>query len=154
MKTPESKLRAIKKYNQVTIKSYALKLNRNTEADLISHLESKSGFSKYVKSLIRKDMEESKKVELDSCDKASYTCQHEIGKGLLNMENRKPIGVYAISNTMGISVYDIDYYEDTVLVGYWQNDQEIFENCKIETILRNLSQVFFSESCLYHFHKF
>lgn len=131
MGTSESMLKAIKKYNKATVKSYALKLNKNTEQDMISHVDNQGGFSKYIKSLIRKDMGELKKARLDTQTKASYTCRRESNGGFCDMENQKPIGVYTFSNTIGVAVYEIDYHEDNVLIGYWTNDKEVFERCPI-----------------------
>lgn len=55
-----------KKYDKEYQKKYeiikAVKLNRNTDKDIISHLGlSNKPFSTYMKELIRKDIEESKK---------------------------------------------------------------------------------------------
>lgn len=52
---------------------------------------------------------------------------------------RKPIGVYGLTNTCGLAVYEFDHVEDRVLVGV--NDQEpewydmTFEENEVGTIL-------------------
>lgn len=51
---------AIKKYKQKAIKKMTWEFNRNTEADLLEHLEQQPNKAGYVKGLIRADMERQK----------------------------------------------------------------------------------------------
>lgn len=51
---------AIKKYKQKTSKKMTWEFNRNTEADLLEHLEQQPNKAGYIKSLIRADMERQK----------------------------------------------------------------------------------------------
>lgn len=57
-KTPTTNLRAINKFNGEKTERIFVRLNKNTDADILAHLktltESKQG---YVKRLIRADME-------------------------------------------------------------------------------------------------
>lgn len=52
----EAKRRAIKKYDAKTTKQIHLKLNLNTDADILSHLEQQENVQGYIKDLIRRDM--------------------------------------------------------------------------------------------------
>lgn len=46
------------KYNAKNVKQIKLNLNRKTDADIISHLETKDNVQGYIKDLIRHDKEE------------------------------------------------------------------------------------------------
>lgn len=52
----DAKRRAIKKYGAKSIRQVNLKLNVNTDADIIEHLEKKENTQGYIKGLIRQDM--------------------------------------------------------------------------------------------------
>ena len=58
-KTSEAKLRAIRKYDAANTKQFNLKLNLNTDADILRRLSEVStrpgGVQGYIKSLIRAD---------------------------------------------------------------------------------------------------
>ncbi len=52
----EAQRRAVAKYDAKNTKTYAIKLNRKTDADLIAKLESVGSVQGYLKELIRKDI--------------------------------------------------------------------------------------------------
>ncbi len=56
-KTPDSNLKAIDKFNKKKTISVHLRLNKNTDADIIAKLESVTSKMGYIKQLIRADME-------------------------------------------------------------------------------------------------
>ena len=58
--TAEAQLRAGAKYDAVNTKRYSIKLNKNTDADILTKLESVDGFQAYIKKLIRDDISRSK----------------------------------------------------------------------------------------------
>ena len=53
----EAVKRAVKKYDAVNTVQVHLKLNRKTDAEIISHLERTENVQGYIKRLIREDME-------------------------------------------------------------------------------------------------
>lgn len=55
-KLTDAKREAIKRYDAANTKQIHLKLNRNTDAELIAWLESKGNVQGYIKDLIRYDM--------------------------------------------------------------------------------------------------
>ena len=59
--TTESAKAAKAKYDAKTAKYISLKLNRNTDADLIEQLESQENIQAYLKRLIREDMKKTGK---------------------------------------------------------------------------------------------
>ena len=58
--TTEAAKAAKAKYDSRTAKYYSMKLNRNTDRDMIEHLEQQGPFQAYIKRLIREDMERGK----------------------------------------------------------------------------------------------
>jgi hypothetical protein len=50
-------VKAQKKYNRTKTKSFTLKLNKETDADVIERLEKAENKQGYIKELIRKDIE-------------------------------------------------------------------------------------------------
>ena len=56
-KTSDSNLRAITKFKKEKTVSVNLRLNKNTDADIIAKLESVPSKMGYIKALIRADME-------------------------------------------------------------------------------------------------
>ena len=54
--TSDALLRAIKKYDAKNTRQYHLKLNLNTDKDIIQHLEKQESIQGYIKGVIRKDM--------------------------------------------------------------------------------------------------
>ena len=52
----EAKRRAIKKYDAKSTKQIHLKLNLNTDADILEHLDQQENVQGYIKELIRKDI--------------------------------------------------------------------------------------------------
>lgn len=56
-KTPDYDLRAIEKFNKEKTTTVCLRLNKNTDADIIAKLESVPSKMGYIKALIRADME-------------------------------------------------------------------------------------------------
>ena len=56
-KTSDAQKRAVAKYDAANTKSHLLKLNKNTDADIIAHLNQQPNKLAYLKKLIRDDME-------------------------------------------------------------------------------------------------
>ena len=56
-KTSDAQKRAVAKYDAANTKSYLLKLNRKTDADIIAHLDQKPNKLAYLKKLISDDMQ-------------------------------------------------------------------------------------------------
>lgn len=56
-KTSDCNLRAIAKFNKESTVSVNVRLNKNTDADIIAKLESVSSKMGYIKQLIRADIE-------------------------------------------------------------------------------------------------
>lgn len=56
--TSEAQKRASKRYDAKNTKLLNIKLNLNTDADILEHLASLENKQGYIKSLIRKDIEE------------------------------------------------------------------------------------------------
>ena len=56
MKTSEAQKRAVAKYDATNTKSFLLKLNKKTDADIIAFLEQQPNKLAYLKKLIRDDM--------------------------------------------------------------------------------------------------
>ena len=56
MKTTEAQKKAIEKYDRVNTKQIKLKLNINTDADILKKLEDVCNVQGYIKSLIRNDI--------------------------------------------------------------------------------------------------
>ena len=54
--TTEAAKAAKAKYDAKTAKYYSMKLNQNTDRDMIEHLEQQGPFQAYIKRLIREDM--------------------------------------------------------------------------------------------------
>ena len=52
----EARRRANAKYDSANTKQYHLKLNLNTDADIIEYFEGKESVQGYIKRLIREDM--------------------------------------------------------------------------------------------------
>ena len=52
----EAQKRAVRRYDDKNTKQYHLKLNRNTDAAIIAHLDSLGNVQGYIKSLILADM--------------------------------------------------------------------------------------------------
>ena len=53
----EKKYARQEKYIKNSIRRFVLNVNRNTEADLMEHLEGQKNVQKYIRDLIRADME-------------------------------------------------------------------------------------------------
>lgn len=58
--TTEAVKRASKKYDQQNTKMISVKLNKNTDADILKHIEKIDNKQKYIKALIRKEIKEAK----------------------------------------------------------------------------------------------
>lgn len=56
MKTTEAQLKATAKYQAANTKAYVIRLNLNTDADIIAKLEQVDNKQGYIKSLIRSDL--------------------------------------------------------------------------------------------------
>jgi hypothetical protein len=54
--TTEAAKAAKAKYDAKTAKYFSMKLNRNTDRDLIEHLKQQQSIQAYIKRLIREDM--------------------------------------------------------------------------------------------------
>ena len=52
----EAKRKASAKYDRNNTKIFAIKLNKNTDADLIGKLSSQDNIQGYIKDLIRRDL--------------------------------------------------------------------------------------------------
>ena len=52
----DAKRKAIAKYDAANTKQIHLKLNRNTDADILAQLDKVESIQGYIKELIRKDM--------------------------------------------------------------------------------------------------
>ena len=57
MKTSEAQKCAVKKYDAANTKSFLLKLNKKTDADIIAHISQQLNKLAYLKKLIRDDMQ-------------------------------------------------------------------------------------------------
>ena len=57
MSVKEYQKRAAAKYNKNNTKTYSVKLNRNTDADIMDFLDAIENRNMYIKTLIREDME-------------------------------------------------------------------------------------------------
>lgn len=55
--TSDAQKRAVAKYDRENTKSYLLKLNRKTDADIIAFLEQQPNKLAYLKKLIRENMQ-------------------------------------------------------------------------------------------------
>ena len=55
--TTKAQSRASAKYDKANTKGIYLKLNKNTDADIIEYLEEVENVQGYIKTLIRKDMD-------------------------------------------------------------------------------------------------
>jgi hypothetical protein len=58
--TSEAKRAATARYNAKTAKYYSLKLNQNTDRELIEYLEKQGPIQTYLKRLIREDMKKTR----------------------------------------------------------------------------------------------
>lgn len=56
-KTSDAQKRAVAKYDAENTKSFLLKLNKKTDADIIAFLENQPNKMGYIKQLIRDDMQ-------------------------------------------------------------------------------------------------
>ncbi len=56
MKTTDAQKRAIDKYQKANIKRYVLKVNKNTEQDIIEFLDGLKSFNGEIKRMIREEM--------------------------------------------------------------------------------------------------
>lgn len=57
MATTEAQKKAQARYDAQNTKRLSLKLNKNTDADILAWLEAEQNVQGYIKSLIRKDIE-------------------------------------------------------------------------------------------------
>lgn len=56
MKTTKAQLKATAKYQAANTKAYVIRLNLNTDADIIQKLEQVNNKQGYIKNLIRSDL--------------------------------------------------------------------------------------------------
>lgn len=56
MMTTEAQKRAIDKYQKANIKRYVLKVNKNTEQDIIEFLDGLKSFNGEIKRMIKEEM--------------------------------------------------------------------------------------------------
>ena len=56
-KTSDAQIKAVAKYDAENTKSFLLKLNRKTDADIIAFLEQQPNKLAYMKKIIRDDMQ-------------------------------------------------------------------------------------------------
>lgn len=59
MTTTEAQKRSSARYHKTSLRTFNLRLNRNTEPDIIDHLERQPNISGYIKRLILEDMKRS-----------------------------------------------------------------------------------------------
>ena len=64
--TTEAAKAAKAKYDAKTARYFSLKLNGNTDRELIERLEAQESIQAYIKDLIRKDIEKDRKKETGS----------------------------------------------------------------------------------------
>lgn len=60
----EAKQAANARYDAKTARYYSLKLNQNTDSDILNHLAKKENIQGYLKELIRKDMKEANTMKI------------------------------------------------------------------------------------------
>lgn len=56
MKTTDAQMRATMKYEKANVRRYVLKVNKNTEQDIIEFLDGLKSFNGEIKRLIREEM--------------------------------------------------------------------------------------------------
>ena len=56
MKTTQAQKRASQKYEKANIRRYVLKVNKNTEGDIIAFLDGLKSFNGEIKRMIREEM--------------------------------------------------------------------------------------------------
>lgn len=56
MKTTDAQMRATMKYEKANIRRYVLKVNKNTEQDIIEFLDGLKSFNGEIKRMIREEM--------------------------------------------------------------------------------------------------
>lgn len=61
--TTEAVKRASKKYDQQNTKMISVKLNKNTDADILKHIEKIDNKQRYIKALIRKEIKEANETK-------------------------------------------------------------------------------------------
>ena len=59
-KTSRKKMEYDMKYAAKSIRQFNLKLNRNTDSDMVAYLEAQPNIQGYMKSLVQADMEQNK----------------------------------------------------------------------------------------------
>lgn len=64
MATTEAQKRAFRKYSKANTKTFSMKLNLRTDADIIDMLESRENRMAYLKQLIRADIAKRKEVDM------------------------------------------------------------------------------------------
>ena len=57
MKTTDAQMRATMKYEKANIKRYVLKVNKNTEPEIIAYLDGLKSFNGEIKRLIKQEIE-------------------------------------------------------------------------------------------------
>lgn len=68
----EAKIRANNKFNKANTRMVSLRLNYNTDADIIKKLDEVDSKMGYIKELIRKDMQTKKNSLLLNCKTKSH----------------------------------------------------------------------------------
>lgn len=56
-KTSKAQLKASAKYNKMNTKNFPVKVNKKTERDIYDHLEKIGNVNRYIKTLIKADIE-------------------------------------------------------------------------------------------------
>ena len=80
MATKEARSRAQAKYDKTHTKGIYLKLNKETDADIIDFLADKENVQGYIKQLIRDDINESVKIELPKSIKRTNLLNRKLTK--------------------------------------------------------------------------
>lgn len=60
-KNSPARIRANMKYDKANTRQYTLKFNKNTDSDILEHLENVTNITGYFKDLVREDIKRNKK---------------------------------------------------------------------------------------------
>lgn len=77
-KTSDAQKRASAKYDKENTVIKSVKFNMNTDKDLLDHIAGITNFQQYIKSLIKKDMEDKKMKEFKMEDLQAWNEEQEM----------------------------------------------------------------------------
>ena len=81
--TTEAAKAAKAKYDAKTAKYYSMKLNQNTDRDMIEYLDKQESFQTYIKRLIREDMtKQTKPIPSTKQAEANFNATLELMKAI------------------------------------------------------------------------